>query len=533
MSLFLCLLLGCTNPDSSNQNALPEPQTPEPNKEALQEVLDAKNLDKGQKHPPLPADNPIWEWDAKAFVPDHGWFGEHNWAGVRMRVMGHLAMGYRELARSYLENQEWEKGLQEYQNLEKYLQNADFGRAKFAQEIQQTLLKATQRDIALVQALRKKQSALPKTTGFADLRRRYYELARIKRTDNSELLALQKDLEPYLKLREDLDIASFENFTDRHKLRSRLFEAYSDTIDPLANSDLRWGYWRAEEIPRQALAIGLALEELGGENWHGKLNGWVYDPPTFANASPLFYPSLISQNLKDSYSTPKASAAEFGRLPTGDSLIDVGGQPGPFGIGSLMKLDHKDPEHEKWLEKQAALIVFSLPESPEKATKYCQEAMKKLDSYSHGSRFYNVKQMRNACTRQLARTGHFEEAQEIFQTSFPLHHQDWACPNREGLLLTISGRLYLQNDQTEKGRETLKQAIQAGYDFLENVKRAENGELKEPRPPRINITPKGAPPKGTPNKLIPLKPSNKNPHNPPNDGYKRGAEQPSSPPKQK
>ena len=487
--LYLC----CTTPETTPE-IQPEPTTTKTKMStSTQQKRPVENLDQGQKHPPLPADNPIWEWDAKAFVPDHGWFGEHNWTGVRMRVMGHLAMGYRELARSCIEQQQWDKGLQEYQKLERYLKEADFEKAKFAKEIQKALLDATKRDIALIQALQQKSIPLPKTTGFADLRRRYYEIAHTKEEDTSKIIELQKDLETYTKLREDLDIAAFENFTDRHKLRSRLFEAYADTIDPLANADLRWGYWRAEEIQRQAFALGLALEQLGGESWQNKLAGWNYTPPTFEETSPLLYPSLISKNLSDAYSTHKASAAEFGRLPTGDSLIDVGGQPGPFGIGSLMKLDYKDPEHSIWLTKQAALIVSAIPEDPKKAKEYCFQSMKHLDSYSYGSRFYNVKQMRNACTRQLARAGHFEEAQEIFQTSFPLHHQDWACPNREGLLLTISGRLYLQSGQIQKGQETLENAIQSGYNFLENVTQAEAGKLREPRPPRINITPPGKP----------------------------------------
>ena len=522
MILYLSLFFSC-GPETPTQAPLVTPKMEEHDNNIQKKTPDAKNLDQGQKHPPLPADNPIWEWDAKAFVPDYGWFGEHNWAGVRMRVMGHMAMGYRELARSYIENKEWDKGLQEYRNLEGYLQKADFQGAQFAQEIQKTLLEATQRDIALIAAL-KNETSLPHTVGFADLRRRYYEQARSKNTDTSALIAIQKDLKPYLKLRDDLDIASFKNFTDRHQLRSRLFDAYSDSIDPLSNSDLRWGYWRAEEIQRQALALGLAIEKLGGENWQEKLDGWEYRSPSFQDISPLFYPSLISKNLKDSYAMTNASAAEFGRLPTGDSLIDVGGQPGPFGIGSLMKLDHKDPEHQAWLEKQASLIISALPNDPQKAVLLCKESIVHLNSYPHGSRFYNVKQMRNACTRQLARTGHFKEAQEIFQTSFPLHHQDWACPNREGLLLTISGRLYLQAEQIEHGRETLQQAIQAGYDFLEKTALAEKGELKEPRPPQISISPQGKEPI--------QRASNKNHHNPSNGPHKQAPEPRSFPPKQ-
>ena len=494
MIIILSILFACTStPDEipSTPELIPstpeaDAQKPHQNIQPIQTHGVEQNLDQGQKHPPLPADNPIWEWDAKAFVPDFGWFGEHNWDGVRMRVMGHLAIGYRELARSYLENEEWDKGLQELEELEQFLESLALKDAAFAQEIQKSLLKATQRDIFLVQGLRD-NTPLPKTLGLAELRRRYYELARVKNPDIVKIKSLQKELEPYLNLREDLDIKSFKDFTDRHKLRSRLFEAYSDVLDPLSNSAARWGYWRAEECPRQALALGLALEQLGGNSWHEKTADWNYTSPSLEGSSPIFYPSMISKNLKDSNLELVDTSAEFGRLPTGDSLIDIGGQPGPFGIGSLMKLDHKDIEHAAWLQKKATLIVGSLPENPAQAKEYCQKAMQELDSYTHGSRFYNVKQMRNACTRQLARAGHFSEAQEIFQTGFPLHNQDWACPNREGLLLTISGRLYLQDQQKIQGQKILQKAIDSGLKFLEQVSKAEKGELKEPRPPRINI----------------------------------------------
>ena len=67
-----------------------------------------QNMDQGQQHPPLPADNPAWDWDAQSFVPDFGWYGEHSWTDVRMRVVGHMSMGYRDLARIHIlqKNQE-------------------------------------------------------------------------------------------------------------------------------------------------------------------------------------------------------------------------------------------------------------------------------------------------------------------------------------------------------------------------------------------------------------------------------------------
>ena len=72
----------------------------------------------------------------------------------------------------------------------------------------------------------------------------------------------------------------------------------------------------------------------------------------------------------------------------------------------------------------------------------CQQATKKLDSYTHGSRFYNVKQFRNACVRQLAKAKSYDAAFEILQENFPLHNQDWACHagvNRAGADVAAGG----------------------------------------------------------------------------------------------
>ena len=79
-----------------------------------------------------------------------------------------------------------------------------------------------------------------------------------------------------------------------------------------------------------------------------------------------------------------------------------------MGIGTLMKLDVSDTEHNAWLSITAALS--EVIQRPRTGCLHCREAVTTLDAYTHGSRFYNVKQFRNACTRQLARLGHYKEA---------------------------------------------------------------------------------------------------------------------------
>ena len=67
-----------------------------------------------------------------------------------------------------------------------------------------------------------------------------------------------------------------------------------------------------------------------------------------------------------------------------------------------------------------------------------------LDKMGHGSRYYNIKQLRNEAVRVLAQAGQPRVALQVLQMNYPLHHQDWECPNRHGILVAIEGRLSAQ-----------------------------------------------------------------------------------------
>ena len=116
---------------------------------------------------------------------------------------------------------------------------------------------------------------------------------------------------------------------------------------------------------------------------------------------------------------------------------------------------------------------------------------------AHGSRFYNIKQLRNVATRQLARGGEYELALQVLEANWPLHNQDWACPNREGILLALKGRLKALAGRPDAD-QTLAQAQAAGRSFLEDVARAERGEEVGVRPPPMGPPPGGQPPGGQP-----------------------------------
>lgn len=467
--------------------------------------LPVANQDNGtEKHPPIPADNPIWEWDAQAFVPDFGWFGEHSWMDVRMRVVGHISAAGRDLVRYHVQQGDFERAKEEAENIASILQNIPKKQTGFSAEIHDILRKGFVRDAQWIGAISDQNTNFPTiaTGSFSKLRETYYRLALTYEQDPSkdlskEAKALQEQLAIHLKKREDLDLLNFDNFVDRHKLRVRLFEAYIDVLDPLFLQE-RWGYWEATEIQRQAILLGWALEYLGGVSWKEHIkdhnpNAKILTttlPKDIFVSSPILWPSLLGEHLVSPDQKPTASAEEFGRLPTGDSLIDIAGHPGPKGIGTLEKLGLNDPKHNGWLTEQGNLVLQNIS-NPPKAKQICQQATKKLDSYTHGSRFYNVKQFRNACVRQLAKAKSYDAAFEILQENFPLHNQDWACPNRQGILEAIGGRLLVLSDSPE-AIQTLEDSIQTSLDFLKKVSLAEQGKLQQPKPPSMGL-PSNAP----------------------------------------
>ena len=215
----------------------------------------------GQQHPPIPPDNPIWEWDAGGFVPDFGWYGEHNWDDVRMRAISHLSTAWRDLARISAAKEQWNDAKNHYQELANELASIQLKQSKDAAKLRQLLVNAAQRDSRWLAALATGNlSAAANEDGtIAPLRGRYYQLVVASQAgeDVSEPAAvLQQKLLQHNTLRADLIIDQFDDFKDRHRLRVRLTEAYLDSLDPLDINE-RWGYWRPIEILRQVTAIEL------------------------------------------------------------------------------------------------------------------------------------------------------------------------------------------------------------------------------------------------------------------------------------
>ena len=458
--------------------------------------------DQGQQHPPLPADSPGWEWDAGGFVPDHGWYGEHSWHDVRMRLMGHLAVIAWAQAQAAAMSDRPADGAEALERLEDALQALPEPPEGPARTLRDTLRGAAERDAALLRGLGEARplADAPPAPGLAGLRWQLLAQATAPAPDPDALRQIQEALRPYLELRTDLDLDAFADFHDRHRLRGALWQAWADALDP-THAHHPWGYWEPAELQREALALGIAAGWMGGADWSSEVGPVPgVTAPDGAGSAPdgeprWRWPGAAAARLQTH--TPAFSATELGRLPTGDSLIDVGGAPGPRAIGTLERLGLDDPTHAGVLAARAAELDALLREDPAAVPAGIRALADQLDRYPHGSRYYNVKQARNAGVRQLARAGRPDLARALLADHRPLHHQDWACPNRSGILRTLEGRLTLADAGPAAARPILEQAWTESMAFLEQVAAAEAagpGRGPGARPPWM----RGGPPAGRP-----------------------------------
>jgi len=237
-------------------------------------------------------------------------------------------------------------------------------------------------------------------------------------------------------------IDSFADFDDRHAMRVRLWALYLDAVDPLEITE-PWGYF-------DAAAHGRMIAHLDRR---------------IAGAAGLLESPEEPQRAR-------FTVSGLGGMPTGDSLIDVAGQPGPKAIGTLEKLGLDDPQHRQWIEDTAFVLNAKLREDPGGVLSIVHTRAAHIDAMGHGSRYYNIKQLRNEAVRQLAAAGHHSIARQALQMNFPLHHQDWECPNREGILMTIDARLTAASAPA-KARDQVVRARTLTDAFLAEVNAAE------------------------------------------------------------
>lgn len=334
----------------------------------------------GVQHPPIPADSPAWRHDPGGFVPDPRFYGEHDWDGVRVRLAGHIGVIERDRARWLAGQGRLQDASEVYMRLATDIESMSSQMSAPAKRIPSLIVDAAKRDAARLRAL------VAGTQGGAAA-------------------------PSVLKNQQLPDISDFKDFDDRHELRVKLWSLYLGAADPV-HPDTAWGYFDKAAFAR--------LLSLRGDVAAGKCTEWVC-------------PSDSGESL--------FTVEGIGGMPTGDTLIDVGGEPGPKAIGRLEKLSLDEPAHRQWVEDTVYVLNARLNERPGAVLSVLKSRTDQLDAFKHGSRYYNIKQLRNEGVRVLAAAGHYDLARQVLAMNFPLHHQDWECPNREGILVALDARL--------------------------------------------------------------------------------------------
>ena len=409
-------------------------------------------------HRAIPADNPVWDELREGFALAPEFYGERRWDDVRMRVFSHLANASRDRARQLASTGDFAGAALVYRALAERLDQLELGEEGSSRVIRNLLADAARRDAQLWALLAGQDPAgeVPSVVldqeGLASIRRALL----VTGGDPASAQSVQQRIH---RLSSDppwagLDIETFRDFEARHLLREQLYRFALDATDPLT-MDFTWGYWLPAEAARQ-------LEILGQSAGQGELTPAVLAARVGVRGreSPLLF-----------------SVDGLAGLPTGDSYIDLGGEPGPMAIGRLERLDREDPEYRAWLEPWVSRLNTGLEESGG-VMPVLSDLVAAYDEMGHGSRYYNIKQARNEATRLLARAGRYAEALAVHRTHWPLHAQDFECPNREGILLGLEARLMLlAGDEGSQAR--LDKALESAEIWLSKIR-----EGSQPRPPR-------------------------------------------------
>jgi len=380
----------------------------------------------GEKHPPIPANDPMWKNVNPDFKPVPMAYGEERWDDVSMRVMGHLAQATRDLARLDWQAGNQSEAIAHYRDLSTRLGALKLDEPGTSRTVRTLHVKAANHHAAVLSKQAGLEVNAPQHLGPNSKMR--WEKARGDTPQSS-------GNRPWA----GLQIDGFKDFRDRHALRLRMIEYWLDGVDPTAFSD-PWGYWR----PSVADAV--------------------------ADGKPVAYAKTLT-------------AEDIGRLPTGDSYLDTAGGAGPMSIGTLAVLGLDDPTHRKRLHSWAERLSGLVGADPDGFVQAIENYQSELEAHEHGSRFYNIKQLINAGTRHLARAGHYTQALAVFRLHRPLHAQDWLCPNREGIQLGIEGRLLALSGDTAKARTRLLAAQSESIQWLERISQAKRSPTHRPKGP--------------------------------------------------
>ena len=257
-----------------------------------------------------------------------------------MRVIGHISAG-RDLVR-YHNNKEILNGQKRAKisyPFSKYTQK----QTGFSAEIHDILRKGFVRDAQWIGAISEQNINFPTiaTGSFSKLRETYYRLALTYEQDPSkdlskEAKALQEQLAIHLKKREDLDLLNFDNFVD-DKTKSPPFSSiYRCTRSSISSRTV--GLLGSNRNSTTSHSLGMGSRIFGWNVMEGTYKRSQSEHKNSNNTSKRYF-CIFTYSLAFSIGRTSGSLIKtnFIRrriwgLPTGDSLIDIAGHPGPKGL---------------------------------------------------------------------------------------------------------------------------------------------------------------------------------------------------------
>ncbi len=402
-------------------------------------------------HRAIPADNPVWDQLSEGFRRAPEFYGERSWDDVLMRLLGHYANAARDRAAHRAEQGDLVGAAELYRALSERMGAIQLAEGGTAARMRDLYRDASRRDSDLCHALAGGGSP-PAPEGLGPVAALRWQLLTARSPADHESVAKQASQILKAPSWEGVDIGDFRDFEARHALRLQLAEWMLDSQDPL-HLDPVWGHWTPAEASRQVRVLQQAAQS--------------------GAATPQGIRSLATRQEGGSF-----SAEDLGHLPTGDSYVDVGGEPGPAAIGSLERLDLGDPVHKKKLNSLASRLNGLLAQGPDQVPAALGEWVSTLEEMGHGSRYYNIKQARNSGVRQLARSGAWKPALAVLSENLPLHAQDFECPNRDGILKGLEGRLLLLAGDP-RAEATLLEAMKGAEHWMALVE-----EGRQPMPQR-------------------------------------------------
>ncbi|MFH1466138.1 MAG: hypothetical protein ABIO70_17265 [Pseudomonadota bacterium] len=395
--------------------------------------------------------------DSPGFQPDPGYYAEASWDDVRLRCAGHLAAAGRDLARSRVAAGDLDGCAAAYEDLRTRLEGIEIA-AGAGVAIHRSLTEAAARDAEACRALARGEDPPDPGHGMASARARYAAFARASAAgQRPDPGPVERTIAPLTVRPEGLEIDRFQvridDYQDRHALRVRLVAAYADDVDPWGFTD-PWGYRLPEERPRQARALAEAVHAVVS----GEARGL-----TLAEL-------LVLPAAKLAAEEPSLSADDLLTMPTGDSLVDIAGFPGPRSSGALAALDPNDPATQAWFTERAARMMSAPSDS---LPAVLEVVVRETESLGLGdSRYYLAKQIRNAGIRSLARRGEWQAARQVTAALRGPFGMDRKVPDMDGLLLVIEGRLAVLAGDPDAD-EVLRAAITSNEAFLAEVDAAE------------------------------------------------------------